>query len=36
MMLDDDLAVTKTYVAQPYENRRGWLERPVVPEHKAR
>ena len=35
MMSDDGLAAMKAYVAQPYEKRRAWLERPVAPEYKG-
>jgi len=36
MMSDDGLAAMKAYVAQPYEKRRAWLERPIAPEYKGR
>ena len=36
MMSDDGLAAMKAYIAQPYEKRRAWLERPVAPEYKGR
>lgn len=36
MMSDDGLAAMKAYVAQPYEKRRSWLERPIAPEYKGR
>ena len=36
MMSDDGLAAMKAYVAQPYEKRRAWIERPVAPEYKGR
>ena len=36
MMSDDGLAAMKAYIAQPYEKRRAWLERPVGPEYKGR
>ena len=35
MMSDDGLAAMKAYIAQPYEKRRAWLERPVAPEYKG-
>jgi len=36
MMSDDGLAAMKTYIAQPHEKRRAWLERPVALEYKGR
>jgi enoyl-CoA hydratase len=36
MMSDDGLAAMKAYVAEPYEKRRAWLERPIAPEYKGR
>jgi enoyl-CoA hydratase/carnithine racemase len=36
MMSDDGLAAMRAYIAQPYEKRRAWLERPVAPEYKGR
>jgi hypothetical protein len=36
MMSDDGLPAMKAYIAQPYEKRRAWLERPVGPEYKGR
>jgi len=35
MMSDDGLAAMKAYIAQPYDKRRAWLERPVAPEYKG-
>jgi enoyl-CoA hydratase len=36
MMSDDGLAALKAYLAQPYEQRRAWIERPVALEYKGR
>lgn len=36
MMSDDGVAAMKAYVAQPYEKRRDWLEKPIAPEYKGR
>jgi enoyl-CoA hydratase len=36
MMSDDGVAAMKTYIAQPHEKRRAWLERPVAAEYKGR
>jgi enoyl-CoA hydratase/carnithine racemase len=36
MMSDDGLAAMKAYLAQPYEQRRAWLERPVASKYTGR
>lgn len=36
MMSEDGLAAMKAYLAQPYDKRRAWIERPIAPEYKGR
>jgi len=35
MLSDDGSAAMQAYLAQPYEKRRAWLERPVGPTYKG-
>jgi len=35
MLSDDGLVAMQAYLAQPYEKRRAWLERPVGPTYKG-
>jgi len=36
MMSDDGVAAMKAYVAEPYEKRRAWLEKPTGPKYQGR
>jgi enoyl-CoA hydratase len=35
MLSDDGLAAMKAYIAEPFEKRRAWLERPKAPKYKG-